>query len=61
MKQTSASFLPEIRKTLMFSFGEAVLLTGMDSCPPECQSEQLWMQTDAESSGENSAGRAPSL
>lgn len=44
----------------MFSFVEAVILTGMDSCPPEYHSE-FWMQTDAESSGESSAGRAPSL
>lgn len=58
--KTSVAFSAEIRKTLMFSFGEAVILTGMDSGPPECQSE-LWVQTDAESSGENPAGRAPFL
>lgn len=44
----------------MFSFGEAVTLTGMDSFSPEHQF-QFWIQTDAESSRENSAGRAPSL
>lgn len=43
----------------MFSLGEAVILTGMDSYSPDYQSE-FWMQMDAKSSRDNSVGSAPS-
>lgn len=56
--KTSTSFLLEIRKTLMFSFGEAVILTGMDWCPPEYQSE-FWRKKDAESSRTQLEGLHP--
>lgn len=44
----------------MFSLGEAVILTGMDSYSPDYQSE-FWMQMDAKSSRDNSVGSAHPL
>lgn len=53
--KSSVYFLLEIRKKQIFSFRDAVTLTGKDSYSSDYQSE-FWVQTDTKSLRDNSVG-----